>query len=1000
MDVLCNGTPFLSWAWAPISLILRVASEHLEAFDHIIKGYSRIAECLGRFSMLNQTFRHTQDFQQTLAVFYADILEFHKNAYQFVRRSCWKLFFVTSWHRFQRRFDNILEDLQRHEELIDKEANAHDIAEAKQMRQEIRAWREDCTEKLQRLEEEQSIKQYNSIMTWLKADETDQLNIYHMLLEEATKYPGTCDWVLQNKKMASTLQRKPDHPLLWVQGAAGTGKSVLSSSVVNFMKSAGSIVLSHFCNYAYPSSTKYDLILQSLLLQLVRKDGELAAHVYENYVLGKKVPSIPVMERLLQLLLPSISKSSGQATYVWIIVDGIDECESLTQNKVFSLMSQVTSIASNSNDVICKALVSCRFSASASAKLRKKHSLSLTEEKQHMGRAIRRYSVQRLQSLYSKFQQMNLGENDIREIESAITYKADGMFLYARLVLDYLSSNIFFSGAEIMMSVHELPEKLSEFYTKILTQILVRLDSRSINRVKCALGWIAFSKRPLKKIEFLSAIAFSSGDTSVQSVAPQYMLDMCASMIEERPDSRIGFIHVSVKDNLVLIERDCLLQHGIATATCLLAAIEAFPDGVAHESVLLSTVKGLHGFQVYSKEHWTDYLLSLAPSDDNPGSSSSLLFNLNLKLAMKLNDLSTKPIQLPEWQDGVLSCDQQNPTKFVDERIGALRSPLLQGVVQGCLKARSAEQLELTLQQFEASDETAVYTTLSNTTTSAIPTPQEGVSILVQRYQTTIRYLLDQTDYPGVTAAELDLFKRQFRDTAYTCRVRGCPRATDGFDRQAQCHEHEILHVRRLMCPHMGCPYPPFVSSQSLKRHVNKDHNPTPQRKAIRKVGNMPSRVLGVNTPRAMSRATEPTKDYLNTGYPPGENRYQEKHLSTMQRYQLQVMERDMIVKKRQREKEEYTMPTLPLPNPVPTRFGDMRGLIAQKSMESRIPNSCLLVQNMNIHSCILHSMKLPSNGRSVLVCTGQQLWTEIELGPKPSWGNLDKGNEVRPNNG
>lgn len=37
-----------------------------------------------------------------------------------------------------------------------------------------------------------------------------------------------------------------------------------------------------------------------------------------------------------------------------------------------------------------------------------------------------------------------------------------GMFLYARLVLDYLSTNIFYSGDEIMTSVNQLPEKLGD----------------------------------------------------------------------------------------------------------------------------------------------------------------------------------------------------------------------------------------------------------------------------------------------------------------------------------------------------------------------------------------------------------------------------------------------------------------------------------------------------------------------------------------------------------
>jgi hypothetical protein len=87
VDVLCNGTPYLAWIWAPIALILRISSEYVEAFEHIIKGYSKIAESLVRFEILGDAFRTNLDFQQTTAVFYADILQFHKHAYKFVKRS-------------------------------------------------------------------------------------------------------------------------------------------------------------------------------------------------------------------------------------------------------------------------------------------------------------------------------------------------------------------------------------------------------------------------------------------------------------------------------------------------------------------------------------------------------------------------------------------------------------------------------------------------------------------------------------------------------------------------------------------------------------------------------------------------------------------------------------------------------------------------------------------------------------------------------------------------
>jgi hypothetical protein len=89
MSVLCNGTPFLPWAWAPITLILRIACEHVEAFEQIMKGYSRIASALKRFEILDKAFSRDAEFQKTMAVFYADILQFHKHAYKFVRRNGW-----------------------------------------------------------------------------------------------------------------------------------------------------------------------------------------------------------------------------------------------------------------------------------------------------------------------------------------------------------------------------------------------------------------------------------------------------------------------------------------------------------------------------------------------------------------------------------------------------------------------------------------------------------------------------------------------------------------------------------------------------------------------------------------------------------------------------------------------------------------------------------------------------------------------------------------------
>ncbi|KAH0531370.1 hypothetical protein TsFJ059_000210 [Trichoderma semiorbis] len=826
IDVLCNGTPYLPWIWAPIALILRVASEYVDAFEQIIKGYSQLAESLGRFELLGNVLIGDSEFQQTLAVFYADILQFHKHAYKFVRRSGWKLLFLTTWGRFQRRFDNILEDMKRHEALIDREANARNIAESKEMRQDIRRWREQSLEQVSSLDGEEAAKQYQSIISWLNMDESDQLAISESISAEGRKHPGTCSWVLKNPKISSWLQSKPDTSVLWLQGTPGSGKSVMSTQLVNFMQASNMFVIHHFCTYLYTSSTTYEQILKSLLMQLLRKDGDLVAHVYEEFVLGKKSPTVPALERLLQLLFKSISNEPSKAEYVWIILDGLDECELEKQARVVSLMNQVASDRSSSGNTTCKVLISSRTSSILSNCLRKKQTISLSDEKDSLEEAIRQYASQRLQSLEQNFHQLQISPGEVDNIERGIAKKADGMFLYARLVLDYLSTNIFYSGDEIMTSVNQLPEKLGDFYRKILLQILTHLDIRSESRVKSILSWIAFAKRPLKRLELLSAITFSSREPEVANLVPEHILDICGPLIEERGDTTLTFIHVSVKEflqtpssSLTINQEESLQEHGVATVSCLLSGLRVFGKVYPEQARYLRVIKGLHGFHVYATEFWTEYLLSSVKfAREDPYNTSPLLF-LACKLADTLNETSNLAI----------SDDAKSPPNGLNDRTSFLRQhPILYKHVEAALKGRSLKRLEA-----ELFPETNLDGTCRSSKNLA---PLDGISAMLTVYQDTVRSLLDQHDYPGVSAEELELFKSQFRNSAFTCRLKSCPRATLGFESEKHCLQHEMTHIRRLRCTAADCKFPPFVSPQALKMHTSKYHSHGVLPKSIRSI--------------------------------------------------------------------------------------------------------------------------------------------------------------------
>lgn len=108
---------------------------------------------------------------------------------------------------------------------------------------------------------------------------------------------------------------------------------------------------------------------------------------------------------------------------------------------------------------------------------------------------------------------------------------------------------------------------------------------------------------------------------------------------------------------------------------------------------------------------------------------------------------------------------------------------------------------------------------------------------MLKLYQETVRWLLNQSDFPGVSAEELELFKSQFRASAFTCPLKSCPRATLGFETEKSLFEHKTAHLRRFRCTVPDCKFPPFASTQALKSHANKYHNPNPPPKSIRSIG-------------------------------------------------------------------------------------------------------------------------------------------------------------------
>lgn len=340
----------------------------------------------------------------------------------------WQIFFMTSWGRFQRRFEGIINDLKAHEELVDKTANAFNVSETSQMRADIHTLRQQQKGKLAQEEEELTANQYRAVLEWLKMDESDQLKIFDTISSAAVQYSGAIShWVLKQPKLSAWMRNTREATFVVLHGHPGTGKSVLTTEITTFLKTANaSTIITHFCTDTYATSRRYDQILRALLTQVIRPNPDLIAHTYETLILKKKSPSNAALEQLLRETIAATSFQPSQVTYTHLILDGLDGCDEETQVRTTKLLEGLVRVTFDSERASLKVLVSARTSSTITRRLKWKQSVSLAEEKTNVNWAIRVYSRNRLRAIQGKLAQIGLSNSDVTNVEARIAQKADG----------------------------------------------------------------------------------------------------------------------------------------------------------------------------------------------------------------------------------------------------------------------------------------------------------------------------------------------------------------------------------------------------------------------------------------------------------------------------------------------------------------------------------------------------------------------------------------------
>ncbi|KAL2056061.1 hypothetical protein ABVK25_003704 [Lepraria finkii] len=142
---------------------------------------------------------------------------------------------------------------------------------------------------------------------------------------------------MKDPKMMSWFEPNFSCPNLWLRGIPGAGKTVLTSMMVEEAVRLGSCTFTYvYCKYKDGRKDNFKAIARALLNQMVRTNQDLVPHLYEECVSSGQV--VLDSEKQLRTNLKKVCQCLEDS---FLIIDGIDECNTVERRKFLTFVPPI-----------------------------------------------------------------------------------------------------------------------------------------------------------------------------------------------------------------------------------------------------------------------------------------------------------------------------------------------------------------------------------------------------------------------------------------------------------------------------------------------------------------------------------------------------------------------------------------------------------------------------------------------------------------------------------
>lgn len=320
------------------------------------------------------------------------------------------------------------------------------------------------------------------------------LDRLELMERKGERAPGTCGWIKKDPLYFNWLDEASE-TLLWIWGGHGKGKTMLavffSRESENITRGGNKIKTTfYFCTAEKRNSASG--VLRGLLWHITGMHPEITRYLRTVFNLDnpKQFEAALSSRETLWIMFTRALQQIKVTTFC--VLDGLDECDE--DSRLF-LAEKLFTLADNNATRLFKVVVVSRYQAVLNATACQ---VKLdVDRREQVALDVKIYVHDKVQLLS---QRVALDRNTRKEIETKLSERAEGQFLWVSFVMIKLSQTSVVK--ETLAALDLFPKGLNPVYERMIEEI--EPSDREVSLQ--ILGWLAFVCRPLSLLELEFAV--------------------------------------------------------------------------------------------------------------------------------------------------------------------------------------------------------------------------------------------------------------------------------------------------------------------------------------------------------------------------------------------------------------------------------------------------------------------------------------------------------------